>query len=109
MLNSLEISKAFDKLIKDQTEGYDLRDYLDDTLKYGQTAFSYYRETTELYEQYRADCEAWLEDLVDEQGLNPWDIFPDWDIYPDSDINKWITVVAMFEEHCCYLMEDLDN
>lgn len=108
MLKDLSIVKEFDRVIKDQTEGYDLREYLEEALKYGQTAFTYYRETTELYERYYADCKAWLEDLVDEQGLNPWKIFPGWDIHPDSSINKWIVIVSMFEEYCCYLLEGLE-
>lgn len=104
MLNELSIIKAFDKIIKEQTEGYGLREYLEDTLEYGQTAFSYYRETSDLYDRFRADCNAWLDSLVDERGLNPWEIFPEWDIYPDSEINKWIVITSMFEEYCYYML-----
>lgn len=107
MLN-LEIVKEFDKIIKEQTEGYDLREYLQDTQAYGQTAFSYYRETSEMYDKYRSDCETWLEDIVSERGLNPWEIFPNWDIYPDSEINKWFVIVAMLEEYCNYLLDGLE-
>ncbi|AIS73862.1 hypothetical protein LDL_004 [Lactobacillus phage Ldl1] len=105
-MSNLEIVKVFEETIKDQTEGYDLREYLEDTLKYGQTAFTYYRETSELYDRYRSDCDAWLEDLVSERGLNPWEIFPEWDYAPNSEKNAWVVVVAMFEEYCRYLLED---
>ncbi|AIS73861.1 hypothetical protein LDL_003 [Lactobacillus phage Ldl1] len=107
-MKKLGIIKEFEETIKDQTEGYDLREYLEDTLKYGQTAFTYYRETSELYDRYRSDCDAWLEDLVSERGLNPWEIFPEWDIHPDSEINKWLVIVFMFEGHCYYLLDGLE-
>lgn len=105
----LKIFKVFDNLIKDETEGYGLREYLEDTLTYGQTAFVYYKETSELYTRHRDECEAWLEDLESSRGLSPWEIFPDWDIFPDSEINKWIVITAMFEEYCRYMLEGLDS
>lgn len=108
MLQKLEIARAFEKVIKEQTEGYGLREYLEDTLKYGQTAFSYYRETTDLYDRYSPDCDEWLEDLVTERGLSPWEIFSEWDISPNSEINKWLVIVSMFEEYCYYVAEGLE-
>lgn len=108
MLQKLEISRAFDEVIKEQTEGYGLREYLEETLMCGQTAFTYYSETTDLYNRYSPDCDEWLEDLVAEQDLKPWDMFPDWDIYPDSSRNKWAVITAMFEGYCSYLLDDLE-
>lgn len=104
-----EINEKFDKIIKDETESYDLREYLEDTCKYGQTAFTYYDDTSEIYDSYRSDCEVWLEDLLSEGGLYPWEFFGGWEIFPDSEENKWRVVVAMFEDHCRYLLDDLDQ
>ena len=108
MLNNLSITKEFKDIIEDETEDYDLRDFLSDQCRYGQTVFIYYSETTKLYDEYKEDCESWLKDLVDETGMNPWEIFPEWDYAVDSDINKWNIVVAMFEEYCDYLLEDIE-
>lgn len=100
----MKIVEVFDDLIKDEA-GYGLREYLEDTLTYGQSAFTYYWEGAELYDQWRSDCEAWLETLVSERGLKPWEIFPDWEVFPDSEINKWLVITAMFEEYCQYMLE----
>lgn len=109
MLKDLEITKEFDKIVKEQTQDYDLRDFLENECTYGQDAFTYYTETTALYDKYRSDCEKWLESLVEEMGMNPWEIFPEWDYAPDSIYNKWYIVISMFEEYCNYLLEDLEN
>lgn len=109
MLNDLKISKIFDEIVKDETQDYDLRAFLSDQCRYGQTVFVYYSETTELYDEYSSDCEEWLDEQVEETGLKPWDLFSEWDYAIDSDDNKFIVVVAMFEEYCCYLLEGLDQ
>lgn len=109
MLKDLEIVKEFDKIIKEQTQDYDLAEFLKNECQYGQDVFTYYDETTELYDDYEDDCNEWLDDLVDETGLYPWEIFPDWDIYINSIYNKWYVIVAMFEQYCNYLLEDLEN
>lgn len=109
MLNDLSIIKEFDKIIKDETEDYDLKEFLSDQCLYGQTVFTYYTETTSLYDNYKEDCESWLSDLVDETGLNPWEIFQEWDYAVDSIYNKWYIIVAMFEQYCDYLLEGLEQ
>ena len=109
MLNDLSISKVFNEIIKDETEDYDLREFLSDQCQYGQTVFTYYNETTSLYDEYKNDCEAWLGDLVDQMGLNPWEIFTEWDYVPDSIYNKWYIVISMFEEYCDHMLEGLDQ
>ena len=108
MLNDLSISKVFDEIVKNETEDYDLRAFLTDQCRYGQDVFVYYDETTKLYDKYRSDCEAWLDNLVDETGLNPWEIFPNWDYMPDSIYNKWHIIVAMFEDYCQDMLESLE-
>ena len=109
MLTELSITKEFKGIIEDETEEYDLRDFLSDQCRYGQTAFVYYTETTALYDKYKDDCEYWLDRLVDEMGLDPWDIFPEWDYAVDSIYNKWHIIISMFEEYCDYLLEDLED
>ena len=104
----LSILKEFDEMIKYETQDYDLKDFLSDQCRYGQTVFVYYDETTGLYDEYKGDCECWLESIVDETGLNPWDIFPEWDYNVNSVYNKWSIIVAMFEEYCNYLLEGLE-
>ena len=109
MLKDLSIIKEFDAIIKDETQDYDLRLFLSDQCRYGQTVFVYYTETTTLYNTYKADCERWLDDLVDETGLNSWKIFPNWDNAVDSVYNKWTIIISMFEEYCDYLLEGLEQ
>lgn len=108
MLN-LKINKEFDRIIKEATESRLLKEYLEEVDRYGQDEFVYYSETTELYDQYKSDCEEWLDDEVSESGLKPWEIFPNWDYAIDSDDDKFIVIVAMFEEYCNYLLEGLDQ
>ena len=109
MLTELSITKEFKDIIEDETEDCDLREFLSGQCRYGQTVFVYYDETTELYDEYQEDCEAWLDNLVDEMGLDPWDIFPEWDYAVDSIYNKWYIVISIFEEYCDYLLEDLED
>lgn len=109
MLNDLSITNEFQTIVKDETEDYDLREFLSDQCRYGQTVFTYYNETTKLYDEYKNDCEAWLNSLVDEMGGYPWDIFPEWDFVPDSIYNKWYIIISMFEEYCNYRLEDLED
>ena len=109
MLNDLSITSEFQTIIKDEIEGYDLRDFLSDQCTYGQTVFTYYTETTRLYDEYESDCEEWLDDKVYEEGLNPWELFREWDYAIDSDDNKFTVIVAMFEEYCNYLLEGLEQ
>lgn len=101
----LEIYEEFDKIIKDATESRSLKEYLEEVDRYGQDEFVYYSETTELYDDYQEDCENWLDSQVDETGLKPWENFPKWDYAINSDDNKFIVIVAMFEEYCNYLLE----
>lgn len=109
MLTDLSIVKEFDKIIREETQDYDLRDFLNDQCRYGQDVFVYYDDTTKLYDEFKEDCEKWLNDLVDEMGMYPWDIFPEWDFVPDSIYNKWYVIVGMFEQYCDYLLEGLDD
>lgn len=108
MLNDLSITNEFKEIVKDATKDRSLKGYLQDTCRYGQDEFVYYDETTELYDDYQEDCEKWLDNLVDETGLNPWDIFPSWDYALDSKYNKWNIIVSMFEEYCDYLLEGME-
>ena len=103
----LSILKEFDEKIKIETQDYDLKDFLSDQCRYGQDVFVYYDETTGLYDEYKLDCEAWLNDQVDQTGLYPWELFSEWDYAVDSIYNKWYVVIAMFEEYCDYLLEGL--
>lgn len=105
----LEIIKEFDRIIKDATESRSLKEYLEDVDRYGQDEFVYYSETTELYDDYQEECEKWLNDLVDRTGMAPWELFPRWDYAVNSRCNKWAIVTAMFEEHCRYLLDGLDQ
>ena len=105
MLKDLEITKKFKEIVKEETQDYDLRDFLHDQCQYGQTAFTYYSETTELYDDYDEDCEKWLDSLVDQTGMNPWELFPMWDYAVNSKFNKWTVVISMFEEFCDHLLE----
>lgn len=108
MLTELNIVEKFYEIVKEETQDYDLKTFLSDQCRYGQTVFSYYTETTSLYDEYSSDCEEWLDEQVEETGLNPWDIFPNWDYTVNSVYNKWNIVVAMFEEYCNYLLEGLE-
>lgn len=103
------IYKEFDKIINEETQDYDLREFLSNQCTYGQDVIIYYEETTSLYNKYKKDCETWLENSVNETGLNPWELFPNWDVAIDSVYNKWNIVVAMFESYCDYLLEGLDQ
>lgn len=105
----LDIMDEFDKIIKYETEDYELRAFLKDQCTYGQSVFVYYNETTGLYDEYKADCETWLNSKVDETGLYPWELFSEWDYAVDSIYNKWYIIVAMFEEYCDYLLEGLEQ
>ena len=109
MLKDLSIIKEFDEIVECETEDFDLRTFLTEQLRYGQYAFTYYTETTALYDKYKEDCEKWLSDLVDETGLNPWELFPEWDYTVNSVYNKWNIIVAMFESYCDYLLEGLEQ
>ena len=105
----LSILKEFDEMIKYETQDYDFKDFLSDQCRYGQDVFVYYEDTTALYDKYKVDCETWLDSLVDETGLDPWEIFPIWDYAVNSKENKWYVVVSMFEEYCDHLLEGLDQ
>lgn len=109
MLNELSIVEEFDAIIKDETVDYDLKEFLSDQCQYGQTVFVYYAETTDLYDKYKADCQDWLENLVSETGMKPWDIFEDWDYVPGSEVNKWIVISEMFEEYCITRLDKINK
>ncbi|AZA17291.1 MAG: hypothetical protein HOU59_gp26 (endogenous virus) [Lactobacillus phage ViSo-2018a] len=102
-MKKLEIYKEFDEIIKNAPS---LKDYLEEVDQYGQDEFVYYSETTELYDQYKSDCDDWIYEQVEETGLKPWELFEDWDYTINSDRNKFIVIAAMFEGYCRYLLED---
>lgn len=104
-----EITKEFEKIIKTATQNWPLKEYLQDVDNYGQSELVYYSETTSLYNQYKSDCDDWLCEQVEETGLKPWELFKGWDYAPNSEENAWIVVVAMFEDYCRHLLEDLDQ
>ena len=64
MLNELNIVEEFAKIIKEETENYDLKAFLNEQCRYGQTVFTYYAETTALYDEYEAIR------LLDYEGMN---------------------------------------
>ncbi len=109
MFNDLKIIKEFQEIIKEETQDYNLKDFLNDQCRYGQTVFTYYIETTNLYDEYKEDCDKWLDNLVGETGLDPWELFPMWDYTINSETNKWNVIVSMFENYCDYLLEDLEQ
>ena len=109
MLKDLEITKEFKEIVKEETQDYSLKDFLTDQCRYGQDVFVYYYQTSDLYDEYEEDCNKWLDDLFDETGLNPWELFPNWDYTINSEINKWNIVISMFEEFSGHLLDDLEQ
>jgi hypothetical protein len=109
MLNQYEIEKEFKSIVDGACDGQPLKDYLQGVQDYGQQEFSYYYQATDLYDKYRSDCQDWLENLVSETGMKPWDIFENWDYIPGSEINKWIVISEMFEEYCITRLDKINK
>ena len=109
MLNQYEIENEFKIIVDDACDGQSLKDYLQGVKDYGQQEFSYYYQTTDLYDKYRSNCQDWLENLVSETGMKPWNIFEKWDYVPGSEINKWIVVSEMFEEYCITRLDKINK
>ena len=108
-MKDYEITKEFSKLVDDACDGQSLKDYLQGVQDYGQQEFSYYYQTTDLYDKYRSNCQDWLENLVNNSGLKPWEIFEKWDYVPGSETNKWIVVSEMFEEYCITRLDKINK
>jgi hypothetical protein len=104
-----EIEKEFKDIVDDATQDRSLKEYLQEVVDYAQNEFCYYSETTSLYDEYSSDCEEWLDELVEETGLKPWDLFNDWDYAINSQYNKWNVITSMFEEYCRDRLEELDE
>lgn len=111
MLNQYDIEKEFNNMVNDSvTECQSVKDYLEYINNYGgQDEYTFYSDTTKLYDEYKSDCDDWLYNQVEETGLKPWDLFDDWDYVPDSEQNKWIVIVAMFEEYCRDRLEQMED
>ena len=108
-MKKYEITKEFDDIINDTVENWSLREYLEEVENYGQTEFTYYSETTEMYDKYRQDCQEWLDDLVNETGMKPWEYFNSWDYDINSKENKWNVICAMFEQYCIDRLEGFED
>lgn len=104
-----EIEKQFEKIVDNETQDRPLNEYLQDVVKYGQNDFYYYSETTELYDEYSSECERWLDDLVEETGMKPWELFNDWENTINSEHNKRNVIVAMFERYCDDRLEQTEE
>ena len=109
MLNQYEIENEFRDIIDETRKDQTLKDYLQGVKDYGQQEFSYYNQTTGLYDKYRSNCQDWLETLVSETGMKPWDIFESWDYVPGSEANKWIVISKMFEEYCIARLDKINK
>ena len=109
MLNQYEIENEFRDIINETRKDQTLKDYLQGVKDYGQQEFSYYNQTTGLYDKYRSNCQDWLENLVYEKGMKPWDIFENWDYVPGSETNKWIVISEMFEEYCITRLDEINK
>ena len=109
MLNQYEIENEFKIIVNDACDGQSLKDYLQGVKDYGQQEFSYYYQTTDLYDKYRSNCQDWLENLVSETGMKPWNIFENWDYVPGSETNKWIVISEMFEEYCLDRLDKINK
>ena len=109
--NMETIRDAFNEIYESVVEGYDSKEEFDEYLaKYGCISgvggLIYYWETTELFDNFEDECNDWLEDLKEETGLNPWDLFSNWEIAINSQYNKNTVIWAMFEEYVATMETD---
>ena len=109
--NMATINEAFDEIYESAVEGYTSKEEFDEYLaKYGCVSgvdgLIYYSETTELFDNFEDECNDWLEDLKEETGLNPWDLFSNWEVAINSQYNKNTVVWAMFEEYVATMKTD---
>ena len=104
-MKEYEITKEFEQIVDEASEGQSLISYLKEVRDYGQEYFIYYHETTDLYDKYASDCDDWASDL----GMKPWDLFGDWDLSINSEQNKWLIVTAMFEQYCIDRLDELED
>lgn len=106
--NMNTIREAFEDIYESAVEDYDTKEEFDEDLaKHGCISgivggLIYYWETTELFDNFKDECNDWLENLKEETGLNPWDLFDDWNIAINSEQNKNTVIWAMFEEYVAF-------
>ena len=109
MLNQYDIEEEFKDIVDDATQDRSLEEYLQEVLNYGQNEFCYYSDTTNLYDEYKSDCDDWLYNLVEETGMEPWNLFSEWDYAPDSEQNKSTVIATMFENYCRDRLEKMED
>ena len=99
------IHEAFNDIYESEIEDYDNKeDFNEDLAKHGCISgivggLAFFNQTTELFDNFEDECNDWLEELTEETGLNPFELFQNWDVAINSDYNKNIIIWAMFEEY----------
>lgn len=106
--NMKTIRDAFEEIYESAVEGYDSKEKFDEDLtKHGCISgivggLVYFYQTTELFDNFEDECNEWLEDLKEETGLNPFELFRNWDVAINSAYNKNIVIWAMFEDYVTF-------
>ena len=101
----MAIKEKFQEIYTSNVEGYeDAEKFKSDLLQYGCVSgmiseLIYYKDTVALYDEFEDECDEWLEEQVNQTGLQPNKLFRDWDIAINSDLNKNTVIWAMFEEY----------
>ena len=99
------IHEAFNDIYESEIEDYDNKeDFNEDLAKHGCISgivggLAFFNQTTELFDNFEDECNDWLEELTEETGLNPFELFQNWDVAINSAYNKNIIIWAMFEEY----------
>ena len=103
--NMKTIHEAFNDIYESEIEDYDNKeDFNEDLAKHGCIygivgGLAFFNQTTELFDNFEDECNDWLEELTEETGLNPFELFQNWDVAINSAYNKNIIIWAMFEEY----------
>lgn len=90
-----EIEKEFDKIIDKAVKDKSLKNLLESEVC-GQDNLD-----ANLFNEYKFDCERWLENLEIETGMKPGEMFPNWGDSVNSEKNKRIVVNEMFRWYYC--------
>lgn len=103
--NMETIRDAFEEIYESEIESYDNKEQFDEALaKYGCISgmvgeLVWFNQTTELFDNFEDECNDWLEELTEETGMNPFELFHNWDVAINSEHNKNTVIWAMFEEY----------
>ena len=92
--NMKTIHHAFNDIYESEIENYDNKeDFNEDLAKHGCISgmvggLVYFNQTSELFDNFEDECNDWLEELTEETGLNPFELFKNWDVAINSEHNK---------------------